>query len=174
MTDPALIFRAEALRSLEAQAPPARTQRPEPPRWIAVAYWAVLTLIAAGLAVGLLIRVGDVARGPAVIQDGVVEAVVPAAFAPDLHPGLPLELSLPGRAPVTVTITSTGPEAADAKAASTLLRTKVSEAGPLLLIKATAPQRAEQGATGTVTVRFGDRPLIVALATGLASGAGDG
>jgi len=174
MTDPAHIFREEALRSREAQPSPARTQRPEPPRWIAAAYWALLALMAAGLAAGLLIRVGNVAQGPAVIRDGAVEAVVPAAFASDLHPGLPLALKLPGRAPVTVVLTATGPEVANANAASTLLRAKVSGPGPLLLIKAAAPQRAEPGATGTASVHLGDRPLIVALATGLASGTGDG
>jgi len=182
MTDPVLIFREEALRSRDAQPPPARTprpQRPEPPRWIAAAYWALLALLAAGLAASLLIRVGNVASGPAVIRDSAVQAVVPAAFAPDLHPGLKLELTRPGRAPVTVVLTATGPEVADAKAASTLLRTKVSAPGPLLLIQATVPQRAAPGTagtTGTVSVQVGSRPLIIALVTGLASGdgAGDG
>jgi len=174
MTDPALIFREEALRSRNAEPPPVRPQRPEPPRWMAAAYWALLALLAAGLAAGLLIRVGNVARGPAVIRDGAVQAVVPAAFAPDLHPGLPLELTRPGRAPVTVVLTATGPEVADAQTASTLLQTKVSEPGPLLLIRATLPQRATPGTTGTISVQVDSRPLIIALITGLASGAGDG
>ncbi len=47
MTDPALIFREEALRSRDAQPSPARRQRPQPPRWIAAAYWALLALMAA-------------------------------------------------------------------------------------------------------------------------------
>ncbi len=174
MTDPVLIFREEALRSRDAQPPPTRPQRPEPPRWIAAAYWALLALIAAGLAAGLLIRVGSVARGPAVIRDGAVQAVVPAAFAPDLHTGLPLELTRPGRAPVTVILTATGPEVADAQAASTLLRTKVSEPGPLLLIRATMPQRAAPGTTGIVSVQVDSRPVIVALVKGLVSGEGAG
>jgi len=174
MTDPALIFREEALRSREAQPSPARTRRPEPPRWIAAAYWALLALMAAGLTAGLLIRVGNVAQGPAVIRDGAVESVLPSAFAPDLHPGLPLELILPGRAPVTVVLTATGPEAANANAASRLLGATVSGPGPLLLIHASEPQHAGQGATGSVAVRLGDRPLIIALAQGLVSGAGDG
>ena len=179
MTDPVLIFREEALRSLDAQPPPARTQRLEPPRWVAAAYWVLLALMAVGLAAGLLIRVGNVARGPAVIRDGAVQAVVPAAFASDLHPGLSLKLIRPGRAPVTVVLTAIGPEVADAQAASTLLQTQVSNTGPLLLIRATAPQGAAPqgaapGATGTVSVQLDSRPLIVALVTGLVSGAGDG
>ena len=56
--------------------------------------------------------------------------MVPAAFAPDLHPGLPLKLTLPGRVPVTVAVTATGPEVAAPQAASTLLQTEVSGAGP--------------------------------------------
>jgi hypothetical protein len=167
MTDPVLIFREEALRSQDAQPPPTLPQRPEPPRWIGAAYTALLALMAAGLVAGLLIRVGTVAQGPAVIRDGAVEAVVPAAFAPDLHPGLPIELTRPGRAPVTVVLTATGPEVSDAQAASTLLQTKVSEPGPLLLIRATAAP----GTTGTVSVQVSSRPLIEALINGLA---GDG
>jgi hypothetical protein len=174
MTDPVLIFREEALRSRDAQPPPARPQHPEPPRWIAAAYWALLALMAAGLAAGLLVRVGNVAQGPAVIRDGAVQAAVPAAFAPDLHAGLPLELTRPGRPPVTVVLTATGPEVADAKAASTLLQTKINMPGPILLIRATVPQRSTSGTTGTVEVQVGSRPLIEALITSLATGAGDG
>ena len=177
MTDPALIFRAEALRSREAQPPPARTSRPTP-RWIAWAYWALLVLVAAGLAAGALIRVGEVAQGPAVIRGGVVEAVVPAAFASDLHPGMPLELTLHGLGPVTVVLTATGPEVADAAAASSLLRTAVSAGGlapgALLVVRAAAPQRAAEGAAGTVSIQVGSRPLIVTLVTGLGSDATDG
>jgi hypothetical protein len=58
MTDPAQIFRPEALRSRNAPPPKARTTS-STPRWIAVAYWALLALAAAGLAAGLLIRVGN-------------------------------------------------------------------------------------------------------------------
>jgi hypothetical protein len=174
MTDPVLIFREEALRGRDAQPSPARPQRSQPPRWIAAAYWALLALMATGLAAGLLIQVGNLAQGPAVIRDGAVQAVVPAAFAPDLHQGLSLELTQPGRAPVTAVVTGTGPEVADAKAASTLLQSKVSGPGPLLLIRAAVRQGAAPGATGTVSVQVDSRPLIVALINGLVSGAGDG
>ena len=177
MTDPVLIFREEALRSREAQPPPARTTRPTPP-WITWAYWVLLALVAVGLAAGALIRVGEVARGPAVIRGGAVEAVVPAVFASDLHPGMSLTLTLPGRGPVTVRLTATGPEVADAAAASRSLGTPVSGAGPapgaLLVVRATAPQRATEGTTGTISVQVGSRSLLVTLVTGLASGAADG
>jgi hypothetical protein len=66
MTDPALIFRAEALRSRNTQPAKASTT-PSTPRWIAVAYWALLALAAAGLAAGLLIRVGDVDSRPLIV-----------------------------------------------------------------------------------------------------------
>ncbi|MGH3258309.1 MAG: hypothetical protein ACRDOU_23445 [Streptosporangiaceae bacterium] len=175
MTDPVLIFREEALRSRDAQPPSARNPRTQPPRWIAPAYWALLALMAASLAAGLLIRVGTVAQGPAVIRDGALQAVVPAAFAPDLHPGQPLKLIQPGRAPVTAVLTATGPEVADPQAASTLLHTKVSgPVGPLLLITATLPQRAAPGATGTVSIQVASQPLIVALIGSLAAGTSDG
>ena len=157
-----------------SQPPPAQTQRPEPPWWLARAYWALLALMAVGLAAGLLIRVGNVAQGPAVIRDGVVQAVVPAAFAHDLHPGLPLELTRPGRAPVTVVLTATGPEVTNAQAASTLLQTKVSGPGPLLRILATGAPREAPETIGTVWVQVGSRPLIIALVRGLTAGASDG
>jgi hypothetical protein len=175
MTDPTPLFREEALRSREAQPPPDGTTRVSP-RWIAGAYWALLVLVAAGLAAGALIRVGEVARGPAVVRGGTVEAVVPAVFASDLHPGMPLELTLPGHSPVTVAVTATGPQVADAAAASSLLRIPVSGAGPtpgaLLVVRATAPHRAADGAAGTATVQVGSQPLIVTLVTGL--GTADG
>ena len=139
-----------------------------------MAYWALLALMAVGLAAGLLVRVGSVAQGPAVIQDGAVQAAVPAAFAADLHPGLRLKLARPGRPPVTVVLTATGPEVADAQAASTLLQTKINMPGPMLLIKATEPERATPGTTGTVEVQVGSRPLIEALITSLATGADNG
>jgi hypothetical protein len=177
MTDPAVIFREEALRGREAQPPPGGEARASP-RWIAGAYWALLALVAVGLTAGALVRVGEVARGPAVVREGVVEAVVPAVFASDLHPGMPLELALQGRRPVTLAVTATGPEVAGAAAASRLLRTAVSGAdsapGALLVVRATAPQRVAGGAAGTASVQVGSQRLIVALVAGLVSGAADG
>ena len=176
MTDPATIFREEALRSREAQSPPAQTPR-RTPRWIAWAYWALLILVAAGLTASALIRVGEAAQGPAVIRGGAVEAVVPAVFASDLHSGMPVELTLRGRGPVKVALTATGPEVADAAAASKALGMTISGVGPapgaLLLIRAAAPPHATEGATGTVSVQVGSRPLIVSLVTGLISSADD-
>jgi len=177
MTDPALVFREEALRSREAQPPPARTPRPTP-KWIGGAYWAVLALVAVGLAAGALIRVGEAARGPAVIRGGGVEAVVPAVFAGDLHPGMPLVLRLDGRSPVTVVLTGTGPEVANAAAASSLLGTPVGGVGPapgaLLVVRAAAPPGVADGAAGTASVQVSSRPLLVALVSGLVSSAADG
>lgn len=178
MTDPATIFRAEALRNREeAQSPPPGTPRPTP-RWIAWAYWALLILVAAGLAASALIRVGEAARGPAVIRGGAVEAVVPAVFASNLHQGMPVELTLRGRGTVIVALTATGPEVADAAAAGKVLGVTISGVGPapgaLLVVRAAAPQHAAEGTTGTVSVRVGSRPLIVSLVTGLISSAADG
>ncbi len=177
MTDPALIFRAEALRSWEAQPPPAGTPRARP-RWITGAYWALLSLVAVGLVVATLVRVPEVARGPAVVHGGTLEAAVPAAFASDLHPGMPLTLTLPGRGPVTVAVTATGPEVAGAAAASRLLHTSITGVGPapgaLLVVQAAAPPHAADGATGTASVQVSSQPLIVTLATGLVSSAADG
>jgi hypothetical protein len=177
MTDPALIFREEALRSREAQPPPASTPRVSP-RWIARAYWALLVLVAVGLTAGALVRVPQVARGPAVVRDGVTEAAVPAFFASDLHPGMPLRLTLRGRGEVTVAITGTGPDVASAAAASSVLDTPVSGVGPapgaLLVVRAGAPPHAAGGAEGTASVQVGSQPLIVTLVTGLVSGATDG
>ncbi len=176
MTDPATIFREEALRNRDAQSAPAPTPRTTP-RWIARAYWALLILVAAGLAASALIRVGQAAQGPAVIRDGAVEAVVPAAFASDLHQGMRVELTLRGHGRVIVALTGTGPEVADAAAASKALGMTIGGAGPapgaLLVVRAAAPAHAAEGATGTVSVQVGSRPLIVSLVTGLISSADD-
>jgi hypothetical protein len=177
MSEAALIFREEALRGRETQRPPGRAARASP-RWVAGAYWALLVLVAGGLTAGALIRVGEVAQGPAVVREGAVEAVVPAVFASDLHPGMPLKLTLRGHRPVTVAVTGAGPEVAGAAAARSLLRTAVGGAGlapgALLVVRATAPQRVARGAAGTASVLLGSRRLIVALVAGLVSGAADG
>ena len=177
MSEAALIFRAEALRSRETQRPPGRAARASP-RWIAGAYWALLALVAVGLTAGALIRVGEVAQGPAVVREGAVETVVPAVFASDLHPGMPLKLTLRGHRPVTVAVTGAGPEVASAAAAGSLLRTAVGGAGPapgaLLVVRATVPQRVAEGAAGTASVQVGSQRLIVALVAGLVSDAADG
>ena len=59
MTDPAQIFRTEALRGSAAQLSPSRAAQASSPRWIAAAYWALLALLAAGVAASVLIRVGS-------------------------------------------------------------------------------------------------------------------
>jgi len=69
MTDPAPIFRADALRGRAAQPRPRVAAWAGPrhragqvqtgPWWMTGAYWVLLTLLAAGLAAGLLIRVGS-------------------------------------------------------------------------------------------------------------------
>jgi hypothetical protein len=177
MTDPSLLFREEALRGREAPPPPGGAARANP-RWITGAYWALLALVAGGLTVGALIRVGEVAQGPAVVRGAGVEAVVPAVFAADLHSGMPLKLMLPRRPPVTVLVTATGPEVAGAVAASSLLGTAVAGVGPapgpLLLVRATAPPGVAEGAAGTASVQVGSQRLIVTLVKGLVSDAGDG
>jgi hypothetical protein len=177
MSEAALIFREEALRSRETQRPPGRATRTSP-LWIAGAYWAVLALVAVGLTAGALIRIGEVAQGPAVVREGAVETVVPAVFASDLHPGMPLKLTLRGDPPVTVAVTAAGPEVASAAAAGSLLRTAVGGAGPapgaLLVVRANAPQHVAEGAAGTASVQVGSQRLIVALMAGLVSGATDG
>ena len=177
MSEAALIFRAEALRSRETQRPSHRAARASP-RWIAAAYWVLLGLVAVGLIAAALIRVGEVAQGPAVVREGAVETVVPAVFASDLHPGMPLRLTLRGHHPVTVAVTGAGPEVASAAAAGRLLRTAVGGAGPapgaLLVVRTTVPHRVAEGAAGTASVRVSSQRLIVALAAGLVSDAVDG
>ena len=136
-------------------APPRRPGwgqgRPAPvsPRWTARAYWMVLALVVAGLLGSAQLRVGEFARGPAVVRGQTVEAVVPAAFAAELRAGLPLELIVRGRAPVTAIVGSTGPELTGAGAASTLLGTDVTRAGlppgTLLVVRATVPRRVTGG-----------------------------
>jgi hypothetical protein len=69
VTDPAPIFRADALRGQTAQARPRAAAWLGPrhragavqtgPWWMTGGYWVLLALLAAGLAAGLLIRVGS-------------------------------------------------------------------------------------------------------------------
>jgi hypothetical protein len=177
MSEGALIFRAEALRGRETQRPSHRAARASP-WWIAGVYWALLALVAVGLTAGALIRVAEVAQGPAVVRHGAVETVVPAVFASDLHPGMPLKLTLRGHRPVTVAVMGAGPEVASAAAAGSLLRTAVGGAGlapgALLVVRATVPQRVAEGAAGTASVQVGSQRLIVALVAGLVSDTADG
>lgn len=185
MTDPAPLFRAEALHSRaedlrhDGPAGPGPLARVNSHR-TAWAYWALLGLVAAGLAGSAQVRVGEYARGPAVVRGRIVVAVLPEVFAPRLRSGLPLTLTLPGRGPVSAIVSATGPELTGARAASTLLGTDVALAGlppgTLLTVRAvTGPQLAGRQA-GTASVRVGSQRLITTLVTGLApgSGAGDG
>ncbi len=189
------LFREEALlvrEDLRGHHDPAgRGQRVRvSPRWTARAYWGLLALVAAGLLGSAQVRVGEFARGPAVVRGQTVEAVVPAAFGSELRAGLPLELMLPGRAPVTVIISSTGPELAGASSASGLLGTDVARAGlppgTLLVVRATASREVAarkktggemaEGEAGMASVQVGSQRLIRTLVGGLApaSGTGDG
>ena len=185
MTDPAPLFRAEALRFREEDPrhdDPAGSGRSAPvsPRWTARTYWVLLALVAAGLFGSAQMRVAEVAHGPAVVRGRVVVAVLPAAFAAELRPGLSLELTPRGHAPVTVIVGSTGPELTGAEAAGKLLGTDVPPAGlppgTLLVVRAAAPPELAGREAGTATVQVGSQRLIVTLVTGLApgSGAGDG
>jgi hypothetical protein len=184
MTDPASLFRAEALhfRAEDLRhGDPAGSGRPAPvsPRWTARTYWVLLALVAAGLLGSAQVRVAEFARGPAVVRDRVVLAVLPAAFAAELRPGLSLKLTPRGHAPVTVIVGSTGPELTGA-AAGKLLGTDVTAAGlppgALLVVRAAAPPDMAGQQAGTASVQVGSQRLIVTLMTGLAprSGAGDG
>jgi hypothetical protein len=198
MTDPAPLFRTEALRSRAEDlshddpaglGPLAQVSS----RWTAYAYWALLVLMASALAGSAQVRVGEFARGPAVIRGQMVVAVLPAVFASRLRAGLPLTLTLPGQARVNATVSATGPELTGVGAASTLLGTDVALAGlppgTLLTVRAVAGRavagravagravagRAGQRA-GTASVRVGSQRLITTFVTSLApgSGAGDG
>jgi hypothetical protein len=202
MTDPAPLFRAEALRSRSEDLRHDDPASPGPldqvsSRRTAWAYWALLVLVAAGLAGSAQVRVGEFARGPAVVRGRMVVAALPAVFASRLRAGLPLTLTLtltlPGRATVSTTVnatvnatvSATGPELTGARAASTLLGTDVALAGlppgTLLTVRAVVgraaagPEIAGQQA-GTASVQVGSQRLITTLVTGLApgSGAGDG
>ena len=51
------------------------------------------------MASAVAMRVGEFARGPAVVRDRVVAAVLPAAFAAESRPGLPLKLISRAHAP---------------------------------------------------------------------------
>lgn len=172
MADPGQIFRQEALRHHEGKPGHGDVPRVSP-RWTAQAYWALLALIAAGIAASALIRVGQAARGPAAVRGQVVQAVVPAAFAPALRAGMPIKFAFSGRPPVTVAVASTGPDVPSLAAAGRLLGTHVSAAGlgtgPLLVVRAPAPQGVASGTVGDASIQVSSQPLIAALAPDLSS-----
>jgi hypothetical protein len=181
MTDPAPLFRAEALRSRAENLRDDDPAAPGPlaqvsPRRTACAYWGLLVLMVAALAGSAQVRVGEFARGPAVVRGRMVVAVLPAFFAPGLRPGLPLMLMLPGRAPVRAAVSATGPELAGRPAASALLGPDVAPAGllpgTLLAVRATVVPEMPGRPAGTASVQVGSERLITTLMTGLTAGSG--
>lgn len=178
MADPARLFRAEALRSRAEDLghdEPAGSGALDPvsPRWTTRAYRVLLVLVAVGLAGSVQVRVREVAQGPATVRGRMMIAVLPAVFASRIRPGLPLTLTLPGRAPVIIAVSGSGAELTGARAASTLLGLSVAPdrlpPGTLLVVRAVAPEMAGQHA-GTASVQVGSQRLITTLVTGLAPG----
>ena len=163
MTDPASLLRGETLRLHTEELSnkePAGSRRlvPVSPRWTARTYWVLLALVAAGLLGSAQMRVGEFARGPAVVRDRVVVELLPEALDAELRPGLPLKLISRGHAPVTVMVESTGPELTGAgQRASCWARTCPPAglpSGTLLVVRAAAPPELVAGRPGRPRFRW--------------------
>ena len=91
MTDRPDIFRPEAIEHRKRPEAPGDLVRIGP-RWTTVAFWILLLLFAAGIAVATQIQVERYARGPTASDAlGRVVVLVPAALAPDVAPGSPVD-----------------------------------------------------------------------------------
>lgn len=163
------LFRAEAVE---------HKQRPEEgggvvrigPRWTTWAFWILIGLFLLGLVAATRVHVDRYARGAtAADPDGHVVVLIPAALAPDVAPGRPVELG--GKA--SAVVVSSGrrvlypPEikrryGVDVAVPSLAVTTSAA-AGPTLV-------------AGTARVLVESDPLIVALVPGLKGlfGGGDG
>jgi hypothetical protein len=95
MTMPTDLFRREALDYWTRQHGPGSLLRAGAP-WVRWLYWAVLALVAAGLALIFLVRIDQTTTGPALVdpQHQTFVAALPAAAGSDLAQGRPLRLEV--------------------------------------------------------------------------------
>jgi hypothetical protein len=96
MNAPSDLFRREALEFWSRQRGPDGVLRVASP-WVRWLYWAVLALVAAGLAVTFLAPIEQTTSGPAFVdpQERTFVAVLPAEVA-DVQDGRPLRLDVDG------------------------------------------------------------------------------
>jgi hypothetical protein len=95
MTMPTDLFRREALDYWTRQHGPGSLLRAGA-RWVGWLYWTVLALVAVGLALIFLVRIGQTTTGPALVdpQQETFVAALPAAAGSDLQQGHPLRLEV--------------------------------------------------------------------------------
>lgn len=164
MTDRSGIFRPEALE---------HRRRPEEagdlvklgPRWTTGAFWLLLILFAAGLVAATQIRIDRYATGATASKDGRVVVLLPAALAPEVAPGRPVDL---GR--TTAEVVSSG-EVLDPSEIND--RYGIEAAAPSIPLITSAPAGDERG---SARVLVESENLLVALVPGLKvlSGSNDG
>lgn len=75
--------------------------------WLRGLYWAMIVALALGSVAALLVRTGETAAGPAVVQPHgrTFSALLPAGVAPDLATARSLVLELPRATPSHITVT---------------------------------------------------------------------
>jgi hypothetical protein len=92
MSDRPDIFRPEAIEHRKRPEAPGDVVRIGP-RWTTVAFWILLILFSVGVIAAAQIQVERYARGPTASDaGGRVVVLVPAALAPDVTPGSPVDI----------------------------------------------------------------------------------
>jgi hypothetical protein len=164
MTTGSDIFRTEALE---------HKQRPEEhgglvrlgPQWTTWAFWGLLALVAVGLIAAAQVHIDRFARGATASDDkGRVVVLVPAALAPEVAAGRPVDLGT-----TKATVVSSGRSVL--YPAEVKDRYGIDVAVPSVPVVTSATAGGDTAGTARVLVE--SEPLIVALVPGLKALFGD-
>jgi hypothetical protein len=158
------IFRPEALAQRE-RADAAGSVVKLGPRWTTWAFWALIGLVLVGFVGATQIHIDRYARGATAIDErGRVVVLVPAALAPDVAPGRPVDLGA-ARAEVASSRTAVlyPPDIKE--------RYGIDVAIPSVAVVTTA--HGGDDTPGTARVLVESEPVIVALVPGLKALFGD-
>jgi hypothetical protein len=164
MSDRPGIFRSEALEHRERGEAQGRVARIGP-RWTGWAFWALLVLVTVGVIAATQIHLDRYARGPtATDAAGRVVVLVPAALAPDVTPGRPVDLGSSSAKVVSSTQSVLYPPEIES-------RYGIEVAVPSIAVVTSAT--ATEGTSGSGRVLVESEPVIVALVPGLEALFGD-
>lgn len=159
------IFRADALRHRARQRGPGDVVRIAP-RWTTSSFYALLTLLAATIVAGSIIQIDRYADATTTTDDaGRLIALVPAAVAPDVARGRPVDLG----AVTAEVVSSDGRVLYPSEVAA---RYGVEVAVPSVALVTSA--RGSAGDVQSARVLVESDPVIVALVPGLDAILGDG
>ncbi len=157
VTDHSSLFRREALEHRARQRGPGDVVRVAP-GWTTGAFYLLLLLFAAAVVAGVLVEIDRYAMGPTALDgQGRVLVLLPAALAPHVPRGRPVELG--GRTARVVSSTETVLEPSEVEA-----RYRVEVTAPSVAVLTSA-----EGSTGDAVARVlvEREPVLVSLIPGL-------